>query len=302
METVLMTGASGLIGTHLTPLLQQKGYRVIHLNRSISKGSTVATYLWDVHKQLIDERAVKEADYIIHLAGAGIADKNWTGERKKEIIDSRTEGIHLLSKTIQQTNTTLKGFISSSAVGIYGAVTTEKIYSETDLAAPDFLGITCKLWEGAAEMIAKLDIRVCKIRTGVVLSEKNGALKKMATPIRFFIGSPLGTGKQYVPWIHIDDLCNIYLKAIEDEKMQSVYNAVAPEHVTNEELTRAIARALHRPLLMPNVPSFLLNILFGEMSVVVLKGSRVSCKKIQDEGFAFKYNKLDDALNNLFSS
>lgn len=299
MKTVLITGASGLIGTHLTPLLQQKGYRVIHLNRSIPKEPTMETYLWDVHKQTIDERAVKEADYIIHLAGAGIADKNWTTERKKEIIDSRTESIHLLFKTIQQANTSLKGFISSSAVGIYGAVTSEKIYSETDLPAADFLGITCKLWEGAAETIAKLGIRVVKIRTGVVLSAKDGALNKMAAPIRFFIGSPLGTGKQYIPWIHIDDICNIYLKAIEDEKMQGAYNAVAPEHITNKQLTKAIARTVHRPLLMPNVPSFLLNLLFGEMSDVVLKGSRISCKKIQEQGFVFKYDQLDAALKNL---
>jgi uncharacterized protein (TIGR01777 family) len=300
MKTVLITGASGLIGSHLTPLLQQKGYRVIHLNRSIPEKSTVETYLWDVPKQLIDERAVKEADYIIHLAGAGIADKNWTGERKKEIIDSRTESIHLLFKTIQQTQTTLKAFISSSAVGIYGAITSEKIYSETDLPAADFLGLTCKLWEGAAEMIAQSGIRAVKIRTGVVLSE-GGALKKMTAPIRFFVGSPLGTGKQYVPWIHIDDLCNIYLKAIEDETIEGAYNAVAPQHVTNNELTRAIARALQRPLLMPKVPAFLLNILFGEMSVVVLQGSRISCKKIEDGGFIFQYNQLDDALKNLLS-
>jgi uncharacterized protein (TIGR01777 family) len=302
MKTILITGASGLIGTRLTPLLQQKGYRVIHLNRHISKNSKVETFLWDVQKQTIDDRAVKDADYIIHLAGAGIADKTWTTERKKEIINSRTESLHLLFKTIQQSNPALEGFISSSAVGIYGAVTTEKIYSENDLPAADFLGVTCKLWEGAAETIAKLGIRVVKIRTGVVLSDKGGALPLMAKPIRFFVGSPLGNGRQYVPWIHLDDICNIYVKAVEDKTMQGAYNAVAPTHATNKELTKRIARAMHRPLIMPNVPVFLLKFLFGEMSVVVLEGSRISCKKIQDAGFVFRYEQLDDALNNLFSA
>jgi uncharacterized protein (TIGR01777 family) len=301
MKTVLITGASGLIGTHLTPLLQQKGYRVTHLSRSSPKKSNIETYLWDVRKQTIDERAVKEADYIIHLAGAGIADKKWTKERKKEIIDSRIESTLLLFKIIQQTNTSLKGFISSSAAGIYGAITTEKIYSESDPAAADFLGITCKLWEEAADAISKLNVRVLKIRTGVVLSEKGGALKRMTKPIRFFAGSPLGDGKQYVPWVHLDDICNIYLKAIEDETMQGAYNAVAPEYVTNKELTQAIAYMLHRPLLMPNVPVFLLKILFGEMAVVVLTGSRISCKKLEAAGFVFKYNQLDQALKNLLS-
>jgi uncharacterized protein (TIGR01777 family) len=221
--------------------------------------------------------------------------------KKKEIIDSRTESIHLLFKTIQQTNTSLKGFISSSAVGIYGAVTSDKIFSETDLPADDFLGITCKLWEGAAETIAKLGIRVVKVRTGVVLSEKGGALVKMAKPVRYCVGSPLGSGNQYVPWIHLDDICNIYLRAIEDETMQGVYNAVASEHATNKELTKAIAHTLRRPLILPPVPAFLLNVLFGEMAVVILQGSRISCKKILDEGFVFQYNQLDAALENLLS-
>ncbi len=299
MQTVLITGASGLIGASLTPLLQQKGYRVIHLSRSVPKTSKVETYLWDVHKQTIDERAVKEADFIIHLAGAGIVDKKWNEERKKEIIDSRVDSIHLLFKTIQQTNTSLKGFISASGVGIYGGITSEKFFSENDPAATDFLGTTCKLWEGAAETIAKLGIRVVKLRTAVVLSEKGGALAQMAKPVRLFVGSPLGTGKQYVPWIHLDDICAIYLKAIEDENMQGAYNAVAPEPITNKEFIKEIGHELHRPVIMPNVPVFVLKLLLGEMAIVVLEGSRVSCKKIEDAGYTFKYKLLKEALKNL---
>ncbi|HSH65051.1 MAG TPA: NAD-dependent epimerase/dehydratase family protein, partial [Bacteroidia bacterium] len=157
METVLITGASGLIGSSLTPLLKKRGYRVTHLSRSIPENAMVETFIWDVRNQTIDIQAIEEADYIIHLAGAGIADKKWTTSRKKEIIDSRVESTHLIFKTLQKANKRLKGFVSASAIGIYGAVTSEKIFSETDTPATDFLGVTCKLWEGAAETIAKLD-------------------------------------------------------------------------------------------------------------------------------------------------
>lgn len=301
METVLITGASGLIGTHLSPLLQRKGYRVIHLSREIPLKSTFETFQWDVHEQTIDEKAIEQADYIIHLAGAGIADKKWTGLRKKEIIDSRVESIHLLFKTIQKTNATIKCFVSASGIGIYGATTSEIIFSETDSPANDFLGITCKLWEGAAEIIAKLNIRTVKLRTGIVLSEKGGALAKMAKPIHLFVGSPLGSGKQYMPWIHLDDLCEIYMQAIEDVSMNGPYNAVAPEHITNDYFTRMLAKALKRPLMMPNVPAFLLKFILGEMSAAVLNGSRVSCKKLEATGFTFQYDTLNKALKNLFS-
>ena len=300
METVLITGANGLIGKRLTFLLQQKGYRVIHLSRNLPKTSAVETFLWDVNKQTIDEKAIREADYIIHLAGAGIADKKWTKKWKKEIIDSRVESIHLLFKAIQKTNTTIKAFISASGAGIYGATTSENIFTETDLPATDFLGITCKLWEGAAETISRLNIRTVKLRTGIVLSRNGGALEKMARPVKLFVGSPLGSGKQYIPWIHLDDLCAIYIQAMEDTSMQGAYNAVAPEHVTNEGFTTLIAKALHRPLVMPNVPAFLLQWILGEMSVTVLNGSRVSCKKLEAAGFVFRYKTLDSAFKSLF--
>ncbi len=300
METVLITGASGLIGNHLTSLLIKKGYHVIHLSRSKPENSNITTFLWDIKKQTIDEHALQEADHLIHLAGAGIADKKWTGSRKKEIIDSRVQSIHLLFKTIQKNNKRLKTFISASGVGIYGAITSEKVFYENDPPAEDFLGITCKQWEGAAETIAKLEIRTVKIRTGVVLAEKGGALERIAKPVKLFCGAALGSGNQYVPWIHIDDICRIYLKAIEDESMHGAYNACAPEHVTNKSLTKEIAQVLHKPLVLPNIPAFLLRLFFGEMAKIVLEGSRVSCKKIEQKGFLFKYDTLNKALVNLF--
>lgn len=300
METVLITGASGLIGSHLTVKLKERGYRVIHLSRSAAKKNDVETFVWNVEKQLIDEQAVKEADYIVHLAGEGITNHRWTEAQKKEIIDSRVKSIALLFNTLQKTSKTLKGFISASGVGVYGGITTQKIYTENDPPFSDFLGEVCKKWEEAATSISQLGIRVVKFRTGVVLWKDGGALKKIALPIKFFIGSPLGTGKQYVPWIHVDDICGLYIKAIEDKQMHGVYNAVAPEHITNAMLAKMIARILHRPLIIPHVPGLLLKLLLGKMAVVVLEGSRVSNKKIDDAGYWFKFPTLNMALKDLF--
>ncbi len=298
METVLITGASGLIGTRLTELLISKNYHVIHLSRT--KNDAIETYTWNINEQKIDDRAIEKADYIIHLAGTGIADKRWTKERKQEIIDSRIKSSELLFESIKRINKKLKGFVSASAIGFYGAITSEKIFSEEDIAATDFLGSTCEQWEKSVTPISNLGIRTVKIRIGIVLAKNGGALKKMATPINYFIGSSLGSGKQFVPWIHIDDLCAIFLKAIEDEQMNGVFNAVAPEHITNKELTKAIAHTLHKPLFLANLPGFILKIIFRELSNTFLKGSRVSSKKITTTGFVFKFKTINDALKNIF--
>ncbi|HRG38866.1 MAG TPA: TIGR01777 family oxidoreductase [Bacteroidia bacterium] len=302
METILITGASGLIGKHLTVLLKEKGYRVIHLSRSASKKNDTETFVWNIHKQTIDEQAVIQADHIIHLAGDGITHHRWSEAQKKEIIDSRVESIHLLYKTLQKTNKTLKSFVSASGIGIYGGITTQKIYSETDPPATDFLGTVCEKWEDAATSISQLGIRVVKLRTGIVLWKNGGALKKIAMPVKFFIGSPLGSGQQYMPWIHLDDICAMYLKALEDTKLHGPYNAIAPEHITNNSLTKMIAHVLHRPLFLPNVPGAILKLLLGEMAVVVLEGSRASSKKIQEAGFEFKYPTVKGALKELFQA
>lgn len=302
METILITGASGLIGKHLTVLLKEKGYRVIHLSRSASKKNDTETFVWNIHKQTIDEQAVIQADHIIHLAGDGITHHRWSEAQKKEIIDSRVESIHLLYKTLQKTNKTLKSFVSASGIGIYGGITTQKIYSETDPPATDFLGTVCEKWEDAATSISQLGIRVVKLRTGIVLWKNGGALKKIAMPVKFFIGSPLGSGQQYMPWIHLDDICAMYLKALEDTQLQGAYNAIAPEHITNNSLTKMIAHVLHRPLFLPNVPGAILKLLLGEMAVVVLEGSRASSKKIQEAGFEFKYPTVKGALKELFQA
>jgi len=299
MKTVLITGASGLIGRHLTPQLQSRGYRVIHLSRSSSPKNGVETFTWDVGKGIIDDRAVEQAEYIIHLAGAGIADSKWTEERKKEIISSRTDSTRLLAEALQRSDKKLAAFISASAIGFYGAVTSDKNFTETDPAAIDFMGTCCRLWEASAKPITGMGIRTVKIRVGVVLASKDGALAKMAGPVKFGIGSALGSGKQFMPWIHINDICGIFIKALEDESMQGVYNGVAPEPVSNKELTGSIAKTLKKPFFLPNVPAFVLKAMFGKMSEMFLEGSRVSSVKIEKAGYVFKYRKVEDALGDL---
>ena len=249
---------------------------------------------------MIEEGAIENADYIIHLAGAGIADKRWTNKRKKEIADSRIKTANLLYEKVKASNVILKAFISASAIGYYGTVTTDKIHTEDNLPARDFLGKTCQLWEKAAGQFSSLDIRTVKIRIGVVLARDGGALPKMALPVKLFAGAPIGSGNQYMPWIHVDDLCNIFIKVIESEEMNGIYNAVSPNHTTNKELTKAIAEILNKPLILPNVPAWFLKLIFGEMAGILLNGSRVSSEKIVREGVEFKYPELERALRDIF--
>lgn len=302
IETVLIAGGSGTIGKHLSNKLLQKGYRVALLSRHKTTYDNISNYFWNVEKQLIDKEAFQTADYIINLAGENISKKRWSKKRKKEILDSRVKSNKLLLKTIQKLNVNPKAYITASAVGFYGVVTSNKIFTENDLSATDFLGTTCNEWEASCELAEELKIRTVKLRTGVVLNIGDGALSKMTLPIKLLIGSPLGSGKQYIPWIHIDDLCNVYLKAIEDINMEGPYNAVAPEHVSNKELTEVIAKMLSRPILLPNVPAIVLKLVFGEMANIILEGSRVSSDKLSRAGFSFLYPKLSSALHQLLKA
>lgn len=291
MAKILITGGTGLVGSRLTKLLMAKNHEVAILTRSPDAKNE---YQWDIQKKTIDKKAFENIDYIIHLAGAGIADERWTNERKKVIIDSRVESANLLFGTIKEENIDLKGFISASGSGYYGAVTTNKIFTETDKVGNDFLGEVCEKWENAAHQFESLNIPVTILRTGIVLSEKGGALDKMRLPVI----SPLGSGKQYMPWIHIDDLCEMYIQAIEGN-LTGVFNAVGPEHHTSTTFSKALAKSIHRPYIGICVPSFMLKLLFGDMSKILLEGSRISSKKIEQNGYAFKFETLKKALNNL---
>jgi uncharacterized protein (TIGR01777 family) len=301
MEKVLLVGGNGLVGTQLRKKLITKGYSVSILGRSKSILENVESYLWDVDSKKIDEKAITSTDYIINLAGAGIADNRWTDSRKKIIISSRVDSTKLLVETIKKTNSTPKAFISASAVGYYGAITSDKILSENDIPSGDFLSNCCQLWENSSKDLEALNIRRVIIRVGIVLSNKGGALTKMTPPFKLGFGSAIASGKQYIPWIHIDDLCEIFIKAIENQKMKGAFNAASTTPITNNEFSSTLAKTLKKPYWLPNIPRFIIKLLLGEMSVLITEGSRVSSNKILATGFTFKHSNLESVLINLLS-
>lgn len=299
MTTILVTGGAGLIGKHLCNLLKEKGYQVLVLSRTKTEDPT--TFYWNVDENYVDKQAIIKAHYIIHLAGAGIADKRWTKTRKKLLIDSRVESANLLFNSVKKLNPKLKGFISASGIGYYGATTSNKIYTENSTEENDFISTICKLWEKASLRFNFINIRTVIFRTGVVLSNEGGALPKLSKPIKFGLGAALGSGKQFIPWIHIDDLCNMYIEAFENNEINGVYNAVAPEHITNKTLTKTIAETLKKPIWLPNIPPFIFKMIFGKMAIILLEGSRVSSKKIIATKFQFKFPKLREAIEDLIN-
>ena len=319
MITVMITGGTGLIGRALTTALLNRNYRVIILTRTpkvqnqepLTIGTDIRnttggklTYAqWNIEEQMIDKDAVTHADYIIHLAGAGVADKRWTVKRKQEIIDSRVKTGELIVKTLKENNNNLKAIISSSGIGWYGAdptVPNPHPFIETDAAANDFLGLTCKAWQESLEPVTALNKRLVIFRTGIVLSNDGGALREFLKPLRFGAAAILGAGKQMVSWIHIEDLVNLYLTAVGNEKVNGIYNAVSPSPVSNRDLTLQLAQINNPNFFIPlAVPSAILKLVLGEMSIEVLKSATVSCRKIQDAGFSFRYPSIEGALKNL---
>jgi uncharacterized protein (TIGR01777 family) len=302
MERVLITGGTGLIGKKLTKKLLDKGYAVSVLSRSKKNSDSIQFHCWNIENQTIDKEALLDTDYVIHLAGSGVAVKRWTAKRKKEIIDSRVNSAKLLLNNIDTKNSKIKTFISASGVNCYGTtITSEKIFTEKDSFADDFLGKVCKQWEESATKFTGLGIRVVKLRTGIVLSKNGGAFEKLVKPIKLGFGSAIGSGKQYMPWIHIDDLCEMYIHAIENTKINDAYNAVAPEHINNQSFTKKIATSLNKSIWLPKVPSLVLKLILGDMSKIITEGSRISSDKISQTGFKFKYPTLDLALSHLVS-
>jgi len=297
MTSILVTGGTGLIGKHLCKLLRDKGYKVTVLSRT--QTTKPNTFYWNIETDYIDTKAITEANYIIHLAGTGIADKPWTKERKRILVNSRVDSTNLLFKKVKELNPNLKAFIAASGIGYYGTTTSSKIHTENNASGTDFLSEICKLWEKASLQFSLLNIRTVIFRTGVVLTKKGGAFEKISKPIKLGIGSALGNGQQYMPWIHIEDLCNMYIEAIEKNELTDTYNAVAPEHITNNEFIKNIATVLKKPLWLPNTPSFILKLIFGEMALILLEGSRVSSAKIVATGFKFNYPTLNKAIKNL---
>lgn len=295
-KTVLITGASGYISGHLQQKLKTKGYKVRTLTTNMLNSNVEDCFYWNPENQDINRKAFDSVDYIIHLAGTNIGSGRWTKKRKKLILDSRVNSTKFLFNRVQLYKIPLKAFISASATGYYGTVTSDAIFDEEAPAAHDFLGNVCFQWESEADRFKELGIRTLKIRTGLVLSNDAPAMKKMLIPIKLCMGSSLGSGKQYVPWIHLDDLCEIYLRAIEDKTFTGAYNAVAPQHTTNKELMKTLSKKLKKPFWLPSVPAFLLKIIFGEMANLLLKGSRVEPKKLMEAGFEYRFPEVKQIL------
>lgn len=298
--TVLITGATGLVGQELVNLLLQNGYTIHYLSTSKSKLVSQNNYkgfFWNPKKSEIDTNALTGVEVIIHLAGASVA-KKWTTAYKEEIIESRVLSTQLLYKTLQKNSHQVKQIISASAVGIYPDSLTD-IYHETDLDIDvSFLGNVVKQWENEVSQFEKLEIIVSKIRIGIVLAKNGGALQEMAKPIQYGVGAAFGSGEQYQSWIHIQDLVAIFQFVMENQ-LTGVYNGVAPYPVTNSELTKAIAKTLGKPLFFPNIPKFVMKLILGEMHQILFSSQHVSCRKLLDENFQFKFASLDKALNDL---
>ena len=292
-----MTGGTGFIGKKLTRLLLENGFSVSVLSRSVKENSEgILYYKWDVDAGTIDEQAILNADYVIHLAGENIGAKRWTVNRKKAILDSREKSTQLLFSCLHKHNKQLKAFVSASGVGIYGAITDEVICSETTPAASDFLGTVCQKWEAATNPIRDLGIRTVQIRTGLVLGKGDGVLQQLIPLFKYKLGSAIGSGKQYMPWIHIDDLCRIYLASMLNSEMQGPYNAAINDSTNNTIFSSALAKVFGYTIWLPNVPTFVLQLVLGEMAQLVLKGRRINSDAIEKTGFQFQYTDLEKAL------
>lgn len=304
MHTVLITGGTGMVGKSLTQLLLDKGYQVIVLTRKpqVSVVPNLNYAVWDIVKGYIDPLAIKQANTIVHLAGAGVADKRWSKKRKQEIVDSRVKSGALLVKYLTESVHQVKTVVSASAIGWYGPDTEKSLqdgFMETDPADAAFLGDTCKKWEDSVKPLETLGIRLVTLRIGIVLNKQGGALAEFIKPAQFGMATIFGNGKQIVSWIHHFDLCKMIIYTIETITLKGIFNAVSPDPICNQELIIAITKKLRGFYIPIPVPAIVLKIILGEMSIEILKSAKVSSNKIQLSGFSFDYPKLNAALNDL---
>lgn len=297
-QTILIAGGSGLVGTELKKLLEAKQYKVTILSTQKSRCNGKETFYWNPASQEIDEKAISSADYIVNLAGETVVGR-WSDAKKKRITASRTDSVSLINKSLETINNNVKAICNASAIGIYGDCGSE-IIDETNPPKGDFLSTSCVAWEQAQEK--QTAIRQTTIRIGIVLSEKGGALAKMLPGFRLGLGLALGSGKQYMSWIHIDDLCRMILFSIENEHISGVFNGVAPNPVSNNDFTALLNQRVKKVFFMLKVPAFVLRIAMGESADILLNSQRVSAKKIVDKGFTFHYEKLSPALQQLIPS
>ncbi|MCA6423202.1 MAG: TIGR01777 family protein [Flavobacterium sp.] len=299
---ILITGATGLIGTELVKLLLSKNHSIHYLttaNAKIKEEPNYKGFYWNPQEGKIDGSCIDGVDAIVHLAGANIAQR-WTNKYKQEIIESRTLSSELLFNLIKKSPNQIKQIVSASGTAIYPE-SFSQVYDETTTDSEDsFLSNVVKKWEESVDTFQVLGIKVCKLRTGIVLSNQGGALPEMVKPIKLGFGAAMGTGKQIQSWIHITDLVTMYYFAIE-KQLEGIFNAVSPNPVSNQELTKVIAKTLKKPLWLPNIPEFVMNLILGEMSYLLFSSKNLSSIKITDSGFHFQFQKIDKAIYDLYA-
>lgn len=299
MKKILIAGGTGLIGAHLSRLLKKRGYEVTHLSRRANPDAEFSAYAWQPETGRYDRKAFDEADAVINLAGAGIADKLWSKKRKQEIIDSRTSGNTLIANYLRTEKHKIQAYVSASAIGFYDD-RGDELMTETATAGKGFLAQSTVAWERAIAEVAATGVRTVALRTGVVLSPEGGALQKMLLPFMLRTGVYFGNGKQWTSWIHRDDLCNMFLWALENPQISGTFNAVAPNPLSNYDLTAAISTAKGGGYLLLPTPVFALRLAMGEMADVVLGSTRVSSQKVENQGFVFRFPEAVEALEDLF--
>lgn len=296
-ENVLITGASGLVGQHLSRLLIQKGYRVLTLGRT-ARGSD--NFEWNPAEGRIDQEALQQADHIVHLAGANIGEKRWTAARRTEILQSRVDSCKLLFETASGLSKKPQTFVSASAVGLYGYGNHQQLFNEFSPAGKGFLADVCKEWEAAAQQFENAGIRTVVLRTGVVLAREGGVLASLEKSTQQAPAVVLGSGLQPFPWIHIQDLCNLYLETLQNQRFSGAYNAVASEYTDNRTLTHSLASVLNKRVFPVHVPAFLLRTMLGSRSELLLKGQQVCSMRLPVTGFSFRFPSLAGALADLY--
>lgn len=304
MKTIGIVGGTGFVGNYITRLLVEKNYEVIIFTRDINKHKATAnvTYAqWDAEKGLCDLGAISKLHGAIHLAGAGIADKRWSDERKKEILDSRIKSTNLLVTSLKNNAPDCKVFVAASATGYYGADDARHTpFAEDARPAADFLGETCRLWEDASLQAANT-MRTVVLRLGIALGKESGAFREFEKPMQFGIMPILGGGAQMVSWIEVEDLARLFLFSLQHEHVSGVYNAVAPGPVAHRELMHTIAKIKGGIKIPAPVPSFVLKIMLGELSIEILKSVTVSAKKTLNSGFKFNYPDIETAVRRILS-
>lgn len=297
---VLITGATGLIGSEIVKNCHAKGIAVNYLTTSKSKienNSNYQGFYWNPSQSKIDVNCIKDVDTIIHLVGASIS-KRWTKAHKQAIINSRLETTALLHDTVKNNSNTIKQIISASAIGYYPDSLTNYYSEDEKEISTSFLGQVVEAWEQVVDTFKTLNIIVSKVRIGIVFSNKGGAFPELAKPIKFGAGAVMGSGKQWMSWVYLNDLAGIFMHVLQ-HNLEGIYNGVAPNPATNNTITKVIAKKMKRPLFLPNIPKFAMQLVLGEMHIILFESQRVSSKKIEDSGFEFKYVNLDAALEEL---